>query len=145
VAVEPQGERSCVLLTERRAKPGFVRFARYLLEGVYRSARRIHRVMDNLNIHFRSCFEEVFGVPAARRQLRRVEFHDTPKHASCLNVAEIEIGVLVRQCLDRRIPDLSTFSRDVSAWQKHRNRARCTIEWSFTRQDADRKLRRHYV
>lgn len=60
-------------------------------------------------------------------------------------MAEIEIGVLARQCLDRRMPDLPTLSREVSAWQKRRNTARCTIEWSFTRQDADRKLRRHYV
>jgi hypothetical protein len=145
VAVEPQAGRRCVLVTERRAKPDFVRFARYLLERVYRRARRIHLVMDNLNIHFRSCFEEVLGVTAAQRLLRRVEFHYTPKHASWLNMAEIEIGVLTRQCLDRRMPDLSTISRAVSAWQKRRNSARCTIEWSFTRQDADRKLRRHYV
>lgn len=145
VAVEPQAGRRCVLVTERRAKPDFVHFARHLLERVYRSARRIHLVLDNLNIHFRCCFEEVLGVPAARHLLRRVEFHYTPKHASWLNMAEIEIGILARQCLDRRLPDLPTLSREVSAWQKRRNTARCTIEWSFTRQDADRKLRRHYV
>jgi len=144
VAVEPQAGRRCVLVTERRAKPDFVRFARYLLERFYRSARRIHLVLDNLNIHFRSCFEEVLGVRAARRLLRRVEFHYTPKHASWLNMAEIEIGVLTRQCLDRRMPDLPTLTREVGAWQKRRNTARRTIEWSFTRQDADRKLSRHY-
>jgi DDE superfamily endonuclease len=85
----------------------------------------------------------VLGVPAAPRLLRRVEFHYTPKHASWLNMAEIEIGVLTRQCLDRRMPDLPTMSREVSAWQNRRNRARCTIQGSFTRQDADRKLSRH--
>jgi hypothetical protein len=120
-AVEPQAGRRCVLVTERRAKPDFVRFTRHLLEHVYRSARRVHLVMDNLNTHFRSCFEEVLGVNAARRLLRRVEFHYTPKHASWLNMAESEIGVLTRQCLDRRMPDLRTVSREVSAWQKHRN------------------------
>ena len=145
VAVEPQAGRRCVVVTERRAKPDFVRFARHLLEHVYPTARRVHLVMDNLNTHFRSCFEEVLGVSAARRLLRRVEFHYTPKHASWLNMAEIEIGVLTRQCLDRRMPDRLTLSREVGAWQKRRNAARCTIEWSFTRQDADRKLSHHYV
>ena len=145
VAVEPQAGRRCVLVTERRAKPDFVRFTRHLLEHLYRSARRVHLVVDNLNTHFRSCFEEVLGIHAAQRLLRRVEFHYTPTHASWLNMAEIEIGVLTRQCLDRRMPDLRTVSREVSAWQKRRNAARCTIERSFTRQDADRKMRRHYV
>ena len=145
VAVEAQAGRRCVLVTERRAKPDFVRFAQHLLERVYPSARRVHLVMDNLNTHFRSCFEEVLGIRAAQRLLRRVEFHYTPKHASWLNMAEIEIGVLTRQCLDRRMPDLPTVTREVSAWQQRRNRAHRTIEWSFTRQDADRKLSRHYV
>ena len=145
VAVEAQAGRRCVLVTERRAKPDFVRFTCHLLKHVYRSARRVHLVLDNLNTHLRSSFDEVLGVRAARRLLRRVEFHYTPKHASWLNMAEIEIGVLTRQCLDRRMPDLISVTREVSAWQQRRNRARCTIEWSFTRQDADRKLSRHYV
>jgi hypothetical protein len=75
-----QAGRRCVLVTERRARPDFVRFTRHLLEHVYRSARRVHLVMDNLSTHFRSCFEEVLGVNAAQRLLRRVEFHYTPKH-----------------------------------------------------------------
>ena len=129
----------------RTTKPDFVRFTCHLLKHVYRSARRVHLVLDNLNTHFRSSFDEVLGVRAARRLLRRVEFHYTPKHASWLNMAEIEIGVLTRQCLDRRMPDLISVTREVRAWQQRRNRARCTIEWSFTRQDADRKLSRNYV
>ena len=76
--------------------------------------------------------------PAASITTRR------PKHASWLNMAEIEIGVPTRQCLDGRMPDLRTVTREVSTWQKRRNAARCTIEWSFARQDADRKMRRHY-
>jgi hypothetical protein len=141
VAVEPHAGRRCVLVTERRAKLDFARFTRNLLEYVYRSARRVHLGMDNL----RSCFEEVLGVNAAQRLRRRVEFHYTPKHASWLNMAEIEIGVLTRQCLDRRMPDLRTVRREISAGLKRRNASRCTIEWSFTRQDTDRKMRRHYV
>jgi hypothetical protein len=95
-----------------------VHFTRHLLEHVYHSAPFVHLVMDNLNTHFRSCFEEVLGVKAAQKLLRRVEFHYTPKHASWRNMAEIEIGILTRQCLDRRMPDLRTVSREVSAWQK---------------------------
>jgi hypothetical protein len=145
VAVEPKGRRRVVEVTARRAKPDFVRFVKMLLEETYRSARRVHLVLDNLNTHFSSCFEEVLGRKAAARLLRRVEFHYTPKHASWLNMAEIEIGVLDRQCLDRRLPDSATMIREVAAWLQRRNAQRRGIEWTFTRQDADRKLAQHYV
>jgi hypothetical protein len=82
---------------------------------------------------------------AAAALLRRVVFHHTPKHASWLNMAEIEIGILDRQCLRRRLPDKATARREVNAWQRKRNAERRGIEWTFTRQDADRKLRCHYV
>jgi biotin operon repressor len=90
VAVEPKGGRRTVRVTDRRAKTDFVAFVQYLLEQVYATARRVHLVLDNLNTHFRKCFEEVLGVKAARKLLRRVVFHYTPKHASWLNMAEIE-------------------------------------------------------
>ena len=102
-------------------------------------------MLDNLNTHFRKCFDDVLGQRAANKLLRRVEFHYTPKHASWLNMAEIEIGILSRQCLDRRIPDRHALQTEVDAWQQARNAEQRTIEWSFTRQDADRKLGRHYV
>lgn len=92
-------------MTDRRAKIDFVAFIKHLLEHVYAKARRIHLVLDNLSTHFRACFKAVLGVRAARHLLRRVVFHYTPKHASWLNTAEIEIGVLDRQCLDRRLPN----------------------------------------
>ncbi len=145
VAVEPKGGRRTVAVTERRAKPDFVAFVRELLEGVYRSARRVHLVLDNLNIHFRCCFEEVLGMKAAAKLLRRVQFHYTPKHASWLNMAEIEIGILTRQCLDQRVGERHRLIGLVAAWQRARNAAGLGIEWTFTRQDADRKLSRHYV
>lgn len=145
VAVEPQAGRRTVGVTERRTKADFVAFVRDLLNRGYRSARRVHLVLDNLNIHFRKCFEDVLGTTAANRLLRRVEFHYTPKHASWLNMAEIEIGVLTRQCLNRRLPDLTTLGREVAAWQLRRNAERRTIQWSFTRQDADHKLGQYYV
>ena len=145
VAVEPKGGRREVSVTDRRTKTDFVAFVRYLLEHTYAKARRIHLVMDNLNTHFRKCFEEVLGIKETKTLLRRVVFHYTPKHASWLNMAEIEIGILDRQCLDRRLPDQATLITEVDAWQQRRNAEHRCIEWSFTRQDADRKMARHYV
>ncbi len=145
VAVEPKGGRRTVLVTDHRAKPDFVAFVRYLLEQVYATARRVHLVLDNLNTHFRKCFEDELGVKQARALLRRVVFHYTPIHASWLNMAEIEIGVLDRQCLDRRLPDRDTLVTEVDAWQLRRNADEKGIAWSFTRQDADEKMARHYV
>jgi hypothetical protein len=145
VAVEPKGGRRMVEVTERRTKPDFVKFVSLLLEQGYASARRIHLVLDNLNTHFRSCFEEVLGEEATARLLSRVEFHYTPKHASWLNMAEIEIGILDRQCLNRRLTDRAAMASEVAAWQQRRNAERRGIEWTFTRQDADRKLAPHYV
>jgi hypothetical protein len=145
VAVEPKAGHREVSVTEHRGKPDFVTFVSDLLQGTYAAAKRVHLVLDNLNIHFRKSFEDVLGVRAAAKLLRRVEFHHTPKHASWLNMAEIEIGILTRQCLDRRLPDRATLGSEVAAWQRDRNDRRRTIEWKFTRQDADRKLARHYV
>ena len=145
VAVEPKGGRRTVLVTDHRTKPDFVAFVRYLLEQVYATARRVHLVLDNLNTHFRKCFEDVLGIKQARILLRRVVFHYTPKHASWLNMAEIEIGVLDRQCLDRRLPDRDTIVTEVDAWQFRRNAEGKGIAWSFTRQDADEKMAKHYV
>jgi hypothetical protein len=145
VAVEPKGGKRVVSVTEHRGKTDFVAFVDELLTGAYAKARRIHLVLDNLNTHFRKCFDDVLGRRAANKLLRRVEFHYTPKHASWLNMAEIEIGILGRQCLDRRIANRDALQAEVDAWQKTRNAERRTIEWSFTRQDADRKLGRHYV
>ena len=145
VAVEPKGGRRTVLVTDHRAKPDFVAFVTYLLEKVYVAARRVHLVLDNLNTHFRKCFEDVLGIKAAKKLLRRVVFHYTPKHASWLNMAEIEIGTLDRQCLDRRWPDRETIVTEVDAWQHRRNADEKCIVWSFTRQIADEKMARHYV
>lgn len=145
VAVEPKGGQRVVQITDRRAKTDFVAFVQYLLEQIYPTAYRIHLVLDNLNTHFRKCFEHVLGIKAANKLLRRVVFHYTPKHASWLNMAEIEIGILDRQCLDRRFPDREMLVREVDAWQQRRNSEQRRIEWTFSRQDADVKMSRHYV
>lgn len=145
VAVEPKAGHRIVSVTERRGKIDFVAFVGALLTGAYAKARRVHLVLDNLNTHFRKCFDDVLGVRAATKLLRRVEFHYTPKHASWLNMAEIEIGILSRQCLDRRIDSREFLRSEVDAWQQARNALERTIEWTFTRQDADQKMGRHYV
>lgn len=103
VAVEPKAGQRIVSVTERRGKVDFVAFIGGLFTGAYAKARRVHLVLDNLNTHFRKCFDDVLGQRAAKELLRRVQFHYTPKHASWLNMAEIEISILSRQCLDRRL------------------------------------------
>ena len=145
VAVEPQAGHRTVAVTQRRTKRDFVAFVQQLTQGLYAQARTIHLVLDNLNTHFRAAFEEVLGVAEATALLARVQFHYTPKHASWLNMAEIEIGILERQCLGRRIGEETLLRSEVLAWEQGRNQARCRIEWKFTRQDTDQKLSRHYV
>jgi hypothetical protein len=145
VAVEPRGQRRFVQVTARRTKVDFVAFVCRLLRSGYAQVRKVHLVLDNLNTHMRESFEEVLGLQTAATLLRRIEFHYTPTHASWLNMAEIEIGVLQRQCLARCTAEPSALAREVAAWQKRRNAARCGIDWTFTRRDADRTLRRHYV
>ena len=145
VAVEPKAGHREVAVTRRRTKPDFVAFVQYLAQEVYAQARKIHLVLDNLNTHFRASFEAVMGMDAARVFLSRLEFHYTPKHASWLNMAEIEIGILDRQCTAGRIGSESRLCSEVLAWEQRRNQERRRIEWKFSRQEADQKLSRHYV
>jgi DDE superfamily endonuclease len=145
VAVEPKAGNRIVSVTERRTKVDFVAFIEDLVSRTYKTATRIHLVLDNLNTHFRKCFIDILGRTKAARLLRRVKFHYTPIHGSWLNMAEIEIGILARQCLGERIPDQDTLRNQINAWQLDRNEQKKTIEWTFTRQEADLKLSRHYV
>jgi len=145
VAVEPKAGHREVEVTRRRTKPDFVAFVQYLAQEVYAQARKIHLVLDNLNTHFRASFEQVMGLEAAAVLLSRLEFHYTPKHASWLNMAEIEIGILDRQCTGCRIGDEARLRSEVLAWEERRNQEHRRIEWKFSRQEADQKLSRHYV
>jgi len=145
MAIEPKGGHRQAEVTAHRTKSDFVKFIGHLVKEVYVGAQKIHLVLDNLNTHFRSSFEEVLGVKQATQLLKRVEFHYTPKHASWLNMAEIEIGIMDRQCTGRRLPNEQTLRSEVVAWKDRRNQARSTIDWKFTRQDADQKLSMHYV
>ncbi|MHB1793647.1 MAG: IS630 family transposase [Acidobacteriaceae bacterium] len=145
VAIEPKGKRQCVEVTARRTKVDFVAFVKHLVETVYAAALTAHLVLDNLNTHFRQAFVDVLREPAAAALLERVEFHYPPKHASWLNMAEIEIGIMDRQCAGQRIATAEQLEAEVGQWQQQRNAAGRGIEWKFTRQDADLKLCRHYV
>jgi transposase len=133
-----------VEVTARRTKDDFAYAMRDLLDIHFPAAEKIRVVLDNLNTHTPAALYEAFEPAEARRILRKLEFHYTPKHASWLNMVEIEIGVLVGQCLDRRIPDIETVKREVSAWQTSRNQKQVKIDWQFTTEAARKKLGRLY-
>ena len=145
VAVEPLGGHREVAVTARRTKADFVFFICGLLCTVYAEARKVHLVLDNLNTHFAASFVEVLGPALAEWMLGRIEFHSTPKHASWLNMAELEIGILEKQCTGRRLASEALLASEVAAWQHRRNRQKRGIHWTFTREKADQKLGRHYL
>jgi transposase len=131
-------------VTDRRASPDFAECMRELVDEHYPKAERIRVVLDNLSTHTPAALYESLRADEARRILRRLEFHYTPKHASWLNMVEIEIGVMVAQCLDRRIPDRATLVSEVAAWERRRNKEKARINWLFTVQRAREKLGRAY-
>jgi hypothetical protein len=144
MAFEPLAGKRRVEVTAQRTKADFARFLRRLADECYPSAGRITLVVDNLNTHRPSVPYEVFEPAEARRIIDRLEFVYTPKHASWLNMAELELSVLGRQCLDRRLPDRETLTREVAAWEAERNAAVVTVDWQFTTADARVKLKRLY-
>ncbi len=117
---------------------------RHLAEEVYPKAEKIRLVCDNLSTHSSAAFYETFPAEQARRLARRIEFIHTPVHGSWLDMVEIELYVLVRQCLRRRLPDIETLRREASAWSEERNRLGASIDWRFTTEDARVKLRKLY-
>ena len=129
---------------ERRTKVDWAHVVKRLVDEDYADRERIVLVMDNLNTHKLSSLYEAFEPSEARRIAERLEIHYTPKHGSWLNMAEIEIGVLARQCLERRIPDRETLRGEVETWQKSRNRDAVRVNWRFTTEDARIRLRSLY-
>lgn len=144
MAVEPKGGKRYTKVTAQRTKKDFALYVRWLA-AKYPEAECIRCVLDNLNTHKKSSLYELFGKREAQRILQRVELHYTPTHASWLNIAEIEIGVMDAECTKRRIKDRKTLIREVAAWTARRNRQRKKINWCFTRIKADKKLRKYYV
>ena len=133
-----------VEVTDRRAKVDWAWVVRKLVDEDYPDKDRILLVMDNLNTHHPASLYEAFEPAEARRIAERLEIHYTPKHGSWLNMAEIELGVLARQCLNRRIPDQGVLRREAGAWQQQRNRDTIRVEWRFTTADARIKLKSLY-
>jgi hypothetical protein len=133
-----------VEVTERRTGIDFAHVIRDLVDVHYPQAETIVLVMDNLNTHKPSSLYEAFPPAEARRLIEKLEIHYTPKHGSWLDMAETELGVLSRQCLDRRLPDRDTLTREVAAWEAPRNTAESKVHWRFTTADARIKLKTLY-
>ena len=129
---------------ERRTRVDWAHEVRRLLDEDFPRARRVHLVCDNLNTHHLASLYEAFPAAEAHRLARRLRITHTPRNGSWLNVAEVELSFLSRQCLDRRIGDGETLEREVRAWNERRNREACTVRWQFTTADARVKLRHLY-
>ncbi len=142
--VEPLRGWRQVMVTERRTKQDWAHAIQALVDVHYPDAERIVLVLDNLNTHGIGSLYEAFPPEEARRISRKLELHYTPKHGSWLNIAEIELSVLGRQCLDRRIPDPADLEHEVTTWMVERNIKQRTVDWRFTTADARIKLKRLY-
>jgi hypothetical protein len=141
---EPLGNRRHVEVTERRTKVDWAHVVKDLVDRHYPDAERVVLVMDNLNTHTPASLYEAFDPAEAKRIADKLEIHYTPKHGSWLDIAEIELSALARQCLDRRIPDRETLTKEVAAWEAERNAAQLTVHWHFTSADARVKLKHLY-
>ena len=141
---EPLAGKRRVKVTERRTRIEWAQAVRELADEGYPQADRIVLVMDQLNTHGPASLYEAFPPAEAKRIADRLEIHHTPKHGSWLNMAEIELGVLGRQCLDRRIENTETLRHQVGAWEVDRNTRTAKVDWRFTAADARIKLKRLY-
>ncbi len=144
MAFQPLAGWRHVEVTERKTAVDFAAFLLVLSDAHFPKADRIVLVCDNLNTHSPASLYEAFEPAEARRLAERFEWHYTPKHGSWLNIAEMELSVVARQCLDRRIPDLGTLRREVAAWEKARNAAVVKVDWQFTTTKARVKLKKLY-
>ncbi len=140
VAVEPLAGKRKIEVTLQRKKSDFACFIKELITHTYSHAKKIRMVLDNLNIHFAASFYETFSKREADRLLRRIEFFYTPRHGSWLNMAEIEINMMDRECLNRRIGQADLLVSEIECWTRERNKASKKINWSFTRKQADKKM-----
>jgi hypothetical protein len=141
---EPLMGKRRVDVTEHRTKVDWAYQIKELVDGRYPDAEKIVLVMENLNTHSPASLYEAFPPAEAKRLADKLEIHYTRKHGSWLNIAEIELSVLSRQCLDRRVPDFEALETQVGAWQRRRNNEGCKIDWRFTAADAHIRLKRLY-
>jgi hypothetical protein len=142
---EPKSGWRHLDITDRRTAVDFALAMRRLVDEHYPEAKKVRMVLDNLNTHTPASLYKAFKPEEARRLLRRLEFHHTLTHASWLNMVEIELSVLCRQCLlERRIPDAQRLAREIGTWEQKRNEQGVTVQWRFTASDAREKLARLY-
>lgn len=145
VAVEPKGGRRIITVTKTRKKKDFANFVREVVENKYERATEIRIVLDNLNTHFEKSFYETFTKKESENILSKITFCYTPKHGSWLNMAEIEINIMSRECLGEKIGNEKLLKQQIKSWTKERNKLKKKIIWKFTRQDADKQLSKHYA
>lgn len=143
MASEPLAGKRFTKVTEQRTKKDWAEYIKEIVDN-YPKASRITLVLDNVNTHCTGSFYETFKPQEAKRLMDKIEFVFTPKHGSWLNMAEIELNVLTKQCLNRHIDNLKTIRKEVSAWQRHRNKKRKQVNWQFTTKDARIKLKKLY-
>lgn len=141
VAIEPKAGNRTIRVTDRRTGKDFAKFVQYLVMKVYKNAEKVHLILDNLNTHNEKTVLEHLGEERGKEVAARIVWHYTPKHASWLNQAEIEIGVVTRQVLRKRIPMKIVLIREIRAYQERRNREKATINWKFTSEMAKKKFK----
>jgi hypothetical protein len=144
IAFEPKTGKRMIQVKDRRTKKDYAYFMKDLVQD-YPEAEYLKVVQDNLNTHTAASFYEAFPPQEAFDLMKKFENHYTPVKGSWLNMVEIEISALSRQCLNRRIGDIELLAREVSAWERERNKNKVTVHWEFSKEKAREKLRRHYL
>ena len=138
--IEPKGGHHHISVRERRTANDWAEEIKYMVDEMFPEAEKIVLVMDNLNTHKPASLYKTFPPEEARRIIKKLEIHYTPKHGSWLDIAEIELNVLTRQCLSRRIPTLDLLRTELAAWEEERNKLRAGVNWQFKTSDARIKL-----
>lgn len=144
MVIEPLAGKREVFIKDDHSAQSWAQVVTFITQAMYPDAKKITIVQDNLSAHARHALYELHPPQKAREILQRIEFIHTPKHGSWLNIAEIELSILSRQCLSERIPDKETLQRQVQAWQENRNNRQACIDWQFNSKDARIKLKRLY-
>lgn len=138
--VEALAGRHHVSVREHRTADDWAEEIKYMVDGMYPDAQKIMLVMDNLNTHKPASLYKAFPPEEARRIIKRLEIHHTPKHGSWLDIAEIELNVMTRQCLSRRLASIDILRTELTAWERERNNSCARVNWQFTTKDARIKL-----
>jgi len=145
VAVDFNGGKRDIMVTDRRTKKDFAMYIKHLVDNVFPNAKKLRIIMDNLNTHTYTAILETFEFHEAVRLISKINIIPTPKHASWLNIAEIEINVMDMQCTGRRISNKELLISETTAYMNNRNENECKINWGFTKEEADKKLSKYYV